>query len=71
MKKPNQIAIREAAKDAAQHLAAWTAIEAMAKENLKAVEKNEASGNFAEVHFKNGNFVGIIKAGDVVLKIEG
>lgn len=71
MKKPNQIAIREAAKDAAQHLAAWHAVEAAAEKNLKAVEKREASGNFAEVHFKDGHFAGVIKAGDVVLKIEG
>ena len=67
------LAISDAAQSAAGALSAWGAIEARAKSILAATEAQEAtaSGSFAEIHFTHGNVRGVIKAGDVVLKIEG
>jgi hypothetical protein len=70
-KSRNVPAVTEAAKEASRHLSAWEAVEAHGKRILEAAKDEEISGDFAEVHFSKGEVAGVIKVGNVVLKIQG
>jgi hypothetical protein len=73
MTKKNEMitAMAVATAQAAKSLTAWTAVEAHAKRLLEDVkETTEISGDFAEIHFVKDGVKGVIKAGNVVLKID-
>jgi hypothetical protein len=69
-KSKNVPAVTEAARDASKTLSVWSAVETRAKQLKDAAEKQEANGSFAEIHFTGARVQGVIKAGDVVLKID-
>lgn len=68
--KTNNLAVTEAARSAAKSLSAFTAVEAQARKIMEAVTTEEPSGNFAEVRFAGAEVTGVIKVGNVVLKIQ-
>lgn len=70
MSKHKNLAITEAAKQAANQLTAWAAVEARAKHLHADATAQPLTGNFAEIHFTGARIQGVIKAGDVVLKID-
>ncbi len=71
MAKHNVPAITEAAKQAAKSLTAWAAVEAHGKRILDAAkEANTVTGDFAELHFRGTSVQGVVKVGNVVMKIE-
>ena len=57
--------------DAARTLSAFAALELEAQKRLTQVEEAEPASSFAEFRFCNGSVQGVVKAGNVVLKIEG
>ena len=69
-KEMNVPAVTEAAKLAGKQLSAWTAVETRAKSMLDAAQKEDVSTSFAEFRFTGCSVQGIVKAGNVVLKIE-
>ena len=69
-KHKNVPAITEAAKQAAKALSAWTAVEAHGKRILEATNDAAVSGDFAELHFRGASVQGVVKVGNVVMKIE-
>ena len=68
--KGNALAISEAARQAATALTAWEAVEARAKQLRADAEAEPASTNFAEFHLTGSRIQGVIKAGEVILKID-
>ena len=71
MSKKNQVAtITEAARSAGQRLSVWGAVEAEAKKRMLEASDAKVGKNFAEIHFFGGSIEGVIKAGDVVLKVQ-
>ncbi len=69
-KKSNVPAITEAAQQAAKTLTAWTAVEAHGKRILEAAKDAKVTGDFAELHFSGARVQGVVKVGNVVMKIE-
>ncbi len=70
MAKNKLMAITETARAAGAQLTAWGAVEAHAKRILDATKEAEVNGDFAEIHFSGNHVQGVIKAGNVVLKID-
>lgn len=70
MAKTKALAITEAAKQAGKQLSAWAAVEAHGKRILEATKDAEVTGDFAELHFSGARVQGIVKVGNVVMKIE-
>ena len=62
--------ITEAARSAGSKLSVWGAVEAEAKKRMIAAQEDKTGRNFAEIHFFGGSIEGVIKAGDVVLKVQ-
>jgi hypothetical protein len=71
MARKTNLAVTEAARQAGTVLASWRAVEAEAQNQLEAAKVKAASANFAEFHFHDGRFCGVVKAGDLVVKVEG
>lgn len=66
----NAVAVTEAAQRAGTKLSAFAAVEASAKNLVKAAEAKDASEDFAEFHFSKNRTMAVIKVGNVVTKIE-
>lgn len=74
MSKKHLPAVTEAAREASTRLTSWKAVEASAKSFLKASEEATDGNNFVELHIHAGPnktaMQGVVKAGNVILKIE-
>jgi hypothetical protein len=70
MSKHKNLAVTEAASQAAKSLSAWGAVEAQAEKMLHAVQNTQAKGDFAELHFNGDHVQGVVKVGNFVMKIE-
>ena len=66
----NVPAITEAALQAAKSLTAWDAVKAHGKRIHEASRDATVTGDFAELHFSGARVQGVVKVGNVVMKIE-
>lgn len=70
MKTKGKELITDLARETGKQLNAWSAVEAHAKRQLDATRGTEVNGDFAELHFSGASVKGVVKVGNVVMKIE-
>ncbi len=70
MKPTGTKAITTLAQQAGKQLDAWAAVEANAKRILDVTKEADVTGDFAELHFTGARVQGVVKVGNVVMKIE-
>lgn len=69
-KHKNIPAVTEAARDASKQMAAWGAVETLAKKAVKQREDAENSTDFAEFLLSGKGSKAIVRIGDSVFRIE-